>query len=73
MSGRSRRRHHQIDSRLQPVYRIAYGLAELVRPLSIRSPPKGITDIGAEYPEVDTILFVCQLILAAIKPGASRS
>ena len=73
MGGRSRRTHHQIDSPLQLLYRVAHGLAEIVHPLSIRSPPKGVTHVGAEYPEVDAILFVGQLVLSIIEPGTSRS
>ena len=62
-----------MDSRLQSIYRIAYRLAELVYPLSIHSPPKRITDISAEYPEVHAILFVGHLVLTMIEPGVSRS
>ena len=57
-----------MDSRLQSIYRIAYRLAELVYPLSIRSPLKRVTDIGAQYPEVHAILFVSHLVLTTLSP-----
>ena len=47
-------------------------LAELVCPLSTRSPPKGITDVGAEYPEAHAILIIGRLVLAVFEPGTSR-
>ena len=69
VGARSRSIHHRIDSLLQPVYRTAHRLAEFVCPLPARSPPKCITDIGAEYPEVHAILFVDHLVLAMFEPG----
>ena len=65
--------HHWIDSRLQPVYRIVYRLAEFVCRLSARSPPERITDIGAEYSEVHAILFVGHRVLVVFEYGASHS
>ena len=65
--------YHQIDSRLQPVYRVAHRLAELICPLPARSPPKCITDIGAEYPEVHAILFIGHLVLVVFEHGMFRS
>ena len=73
VGGRTRRMYHRIDSRFQLVYRIAYGLAQFVCPLSICSPPKGVTDVGAEYPEIHAILFVRQLVLTMLESGTSRS
>ena len=73
VGGRTRRMHHRIDSRFQLMYRITHGLAEFVCPFSFRSPPEGVTDIGAEYPEVHTILFVRQLVLAVFEPVTSHS
>ena len=73
VGGRLQCIRHRTDSRLQSVDRISYRLAELVCPLSIRSPPKGITDIGAEYPEVHTILFVGHLVLTTVESGGSHS
>ena len=59
MVGGSRRsKHHQGDLHLQPGCRIAQRLTELVCPLPTHSPSKGIADVGAEYPEVRTILFL---------------
>ena len=48
--GRSRTIHHRIDSHLQPIYGVAHRLAELLCLLSVGSPPKRVTDVGAEYP-----------------------
>ena len=62
-----------MDLRLQSIYRITHRLAKLVYPLSICSPPKRITDIGAEHPKVHAILFVGHLVLTAFEPGASHS
>ena len=73
VGGRSRSIHRGIDSRLQSVDRIAHRLAELICPLPTRSPPKCITDIAAEYPEVYTVLFVDHLVLITSEPRASRS
>ena len=73
VGGRPRNIRRRTDSRLQPIYRIAYRLAELVRPLSIRSPSKRITDIGTEYSEVHTILLVGHLVLTTFELGGSRS
>ena len=73
VGGRSQRIRYQIDSRLQPVYRMAHRLAELVCLLSARSPPKRITYIGTEYPEVHAILFVGHLVLNMLEPEPSRS
>ena len=69
VGGRFQSIHRSINSRLQPVYRITHRLAELVCPLPIRSPPKHITDITAEYPEVNAILFVGQLVLTGLSLG----
>ena len=71
--GRTRSIYHQTDSRLQLIYRIAHRLAELVSPLSVRSPPKGVTDVGTQYTEVHAILFVGELILGTFEPGISHS
>ena len=71
--GRSRTIHLRIDSHLQPIYRVAHGLAELVRLLSVRSPLKGVTYVGAEYSEIHAILFVRQLVLTMFEPGRSHS
>ena len=73
VGGRLQCIRHRMDSRLQSVYRASYRLAELVCPLSTRSPPKGITDIGAEYPEVHAILFVGHLVLTTVESGGSHS
>ena len=73
VGGRSQSMHCWIDSHFQPVYRIAHRFAELVCPLPIRSPPKRITDVAAEYTEVHTILFIGHLVLTTVEPGRSRS
>ena len=73
VGARSQSIHHRIDSLLQPVYRIAYRLAELVCRLPARSPPKRITDVGAQYPEVHAILLIGHLVLTVFEPGRSRS
>ena len=70
---RSRKIRRRVDSHLQPSCRVAYGLTEFVRPCSARSLPKGVTEFGAEYPEVHAILFVGQLVLVAFEPGTPRS
>ena len=70
---RTRSIHRWTNLRLQPIYRIAHQLAELVCLLSIRSPPKRITNMGTEYPEFHTILFVDHLVLTMPEPAISRS
>ena len=72
VGGKPQSIHRWINSHLQPVYCIAHRLAELICPLPIRSPPKCITDVAAEYTEVHAILFVGHLVLTAFEPGTSR-
>ena len=38
--------HSWSNSRRQTVYRLAYSLVEVAQALSVRSPVKGLTDIG---------------------------
>ena len=64
--------HRWMNSHLQPVYRIAHGLAEVVQFLSICSSSEGITDTSTEYPEVYAILIIGHLVLAGYGLGTSH-
>ena len=46
ISGRTRDVYRWFDSRRQLIYRLAYGLTEIVQLLSIHSPLKGSTDVS---------------------------
>ena len=72
MGGKGWSVYRWMDSRLQPVYRITHGLAEVVQFLSIRSSFEGITDASTEYPEVYAILIVGHLVLARYEHGKSH-
>ena len=72
IGGRSRNVCHWFNSRLQLIYRITHRLAEVVHPLSIHSPVKGCTNIGAEQPELDVILFIDHRILPMCEPCTFR-
>ena len=65
--------HNRIDSRLQPIYRVAHRFPKFVYLLPIRSLPKRITDSGTKYPEVHAILIVGHLVLTTSEPGISYS
>jgi len=60
------------DSRLQLIYRIAYGLAEVVQLLSIHSPVKGSTYISTGQPEPDVTLFVGHRVLTNRESGTPQ-
>ena len=73
VGGRSQSVYHWIDPPLQPVYRIAYRLAELLFPPFARSLPKHITGIGTKYSKIHTFLVIGHFVLTTFKPRPFRS
>ena len=69
---RSRNAYHWPSSRRQLAYRITHRLAEVVHLFSIHSPAEGSTNVGAEQPELDVILFIGHCVLALRERGAFR-
>jgi len=64
--------HHRFDPRRQLIYRFTHGLTEVLQFLSIHSPVKRSTDIGAAQPEFNILMFVHHRILDTREPEARR-
>ena len=60
------------NSQRQPIYRIAHGLGELVRFLSVHAPVERLTDISAEQSKLSVIQVVNRRVLVRCEPKANR-
>ena len=72
IDGRNRSVYCRFNSRRQLIYRIAHGLAEVVRLLSIHSPVEGFTDISTGKPKFDVVLLIGHRVLTMCEPGTSH-
>ena len=53
----------RLNSRRQPVHRLAQGPSEVFLFLPLDSPIESLADLGAEQYEVDVALFVAHVVL----------